>query len=100
MRNLINKRTLEQSDAHVYEDEEEEEEEKVVPDEQPQGTQPQREQQATDARFVLLDEQIQQLNEHIDAQFNAVDARLNGFDSYFNLINEALTAILSRLGNQ
>ena len=91
-------RTLEQSDAHVYEDDEDEEE--AVPGEQPQGAQLQGEQHATNAHFVRLDEQMQQLNAHIDARFNAVDGRLNGFDGRFNLIDEALAAILSRLGNQ
>ncbi|XXG80317.1 hypothetical protein AAC387_Pa09g1223 [Persea americana] len=86
IRNPINKRTLEQSDAHVYEDDEDEDEE-VVPGEQPQGEQP-----PTDARFVRLDEQMQLLNANIDARFNSVDGRLNAFDGCVNLI---LVVILS-----
>ncbi|KAJ8624486.1 hypothetical protein MRB53_033016 [Persea americana] len=46
------------------------------------------EQQVPDARFVRLDEQMQQPHAHINARFNAVNERLNGFDGRFNLIDE------------
>ncbi|KAJ8632409.1 hypothetical protein MRB53_025745 [Persea americana] len=74
--------------------EEEEEEEEAVPGEQPQREPP------IDARFARLEEQMHQLNVNIDTRFNAVDGRLDAFDARFNLIDEALAAILSRMGNQ
>ena len=58
------------------------------------------EQQVPDARFVRLDEQMQQPHAHINARFNAVNERLNGFDGRFNLIDEVIAAILSHLGHQ
>ena len=51
-------------------------------------------------RFDQLAAQLQGLTEHIYARFNAMDDRLNGFDGRFNLIDEVLATILSRLGNR
>ena len=96
IRDPINKRTLEQSDAHVqdYKDDEDEEEEAN------QGDQAQGEQPIFDAQFARLEEQMQTLHANIDARFNVVDGSLNAFDGCFNLIDEALVAILARLKNQ
>ncbi|XXG53115.1 hypothetical protein AAC387_Pa03g1265 [Persea americana] len=97
IRNPINKRTLEQSDAHVqdYEDAEDKEEE-ADQGEQAQGKQPNY-----DARFARLEGKMQELmNVTIDARFHAFGERLNGFDGHFNSIDEGIVAILARLGNQ
>lgn len=94
IRNPINQRTLDQSDAHVYEDDEDEDD---VAD---QGEAPQGEQPNNGTGFARVDEQLQQLNANIEARFHAVDGSLNTFDGRFNQIDEALDAILSRLGNQ
>ena len=104
IQNPINARTLAQSTTHIPHAPQGNE---VPEDEAAPATQVQGEQQGPVDRIDQLVAQMQGLTVHIDARFDAMDGRLNGFDERlngfdgcFNLIDEALVAILSRLGNQ
>eukprot|EP00268_Persea_americana_P032039 TRINITY_DN31357_c0_g1_i1.p2 TRINITY_DN31357_c0_g1~~TRINITY_DN31357_c0_g1_i1.p2 ORF type:complete len:113 (+),score=22.99 TRINITY_DN31357_c0_g1_i1:281-619(+) len=83
IRGAINRRSLQQSEAHIIEEEDEEDE-----DEAAEG-----EQDNVSNRLTRLENEVHALNDNINSLNTNITAR-------FTFMDESLAAILARLGHQ